>query len=110
MKNKVKYSNKIITFIKIKIMKQFILIVLTLMLFGCSDEPKEVYETDIKTYVISEGIELYEPNRIGLSYYLYFQTPTSTEKAEVSYDTYNKYQVGDTIQVLIKYWEKPKKK
>ena len=89
-------------------MKQFILIALTLMLFGC-EEPKQVYETEIKTYVISQ-MEEYHPFRGMPTFYLYFQTPTSTERADVSYDTYNKYQVGDTIQVLIKYWEKPKKK
>lgn len=89
-------------------MKQFILISLTLMLFGC-DEPKNVYETEIKTYVISHIKQEYQ-FRGGRHYYIYFQTPTSTEKAEVTEKTYNKYKVGDTIQVLIKYWEKPKKK
>lgn len=88
-------------------MKQFILIALTLMLFGCYSEPKQVYETEIKTYVISSknGETIYNSY-----HYLYFQTPTSTEKVDVDLDTFNKYQVGDTIQVLIKYWEKPKKK
>jgi hypothetical protein len=89
-------------------MKWFILLALVAMLFGC-EEPKEIYETEIKTYVISAGEERYA-GRAGTAYYLYFQTPTSTECARVSYQTYNKYKVGDTIQVLIKYWEKPKKK
>jgi hypothetical protein len=89
-------------------MKQFILLALVAMLFGCED-PKEIYETEIKTYVISAGEER-DGGRAGRIYYLYFQTSTSTERARVSYETYNKYKVGDTIQVLIKYWEKPKKK
>lgn len=89
-------------------MKQFILIALTLILFGC-DERKQVYETEVKTYVISH-IEEELIIKGGIHYYIYFQTPTSTEKVGVNYDTYKKYQVGDTIQVLIKYWEKPKKK
>jgi len=92
-------------------MKQFILIALTLMLFGCSEEPKEVYETEIKTYLIS----FKEIDHVGGKiprdlYIIYFQTKTSTERTVVTVDTYNKYEVGDTIQVLIKYWEKPKKK
>lgn len=89
-------------------MKQFILIAFTLMLFGC-EESKQVYEMEIKTYVISH---MEEESRIkgGNDYYMYFQTTTSTEYAHVNYNTYNKYKVGDTIQVLIKYWEKPKKK
>lgn len=89
-------------------MKQFILIALTLMLFGCSDEPKQVYETEIKTYVVSSK----EAHQSGGSYWynIYFHSLTSTEKAEVTLETYSKYKVGDTIQVLIKYWEKPKKK
>jgi hypothetical protein len=89
-------------------MKQFILLALTLTLFGCYSEPKQVYETEIKTYVVSE-MQTYL-GRYGASYSIYFQTPTSTECATVSEETYDKYQVGDTIQVLIKYWEKPKKK
>ena len=88
-------------------MKQFILIALTLMLFGC-EEPKQVYETEIKTYVISSK-EVYQS--VGSYWYnIYFHSLTSTEKAEVTFETYSKYKVGDTIQVLIKYWEKPKKK
>jgi hypothetical protein len=78
------------------------------MLFGC-EEPKQVYETEIKTYVISSK-EKHFSGKAGVYYYLYFQTPISTKCAHVTYDTYNKYKVGDTIQVLIKYWEKPKKK
>lgn len=89
-------------------MKQFILITLTLLLFGC-EEPKQVYETEIKTYVISH-METRYGGRGGHFYYIYFQTPTSTESARVSYDTYTKYKVGNKIDVLIKYWEKPKKK
>ena len=92
-------------------MKQFILIVLAFILFGCFEERKEIYETDIKTYVISQKYV----KRIGGKmpydlYYIYLQTPTSTESASVSIDTYNNCQIGDTIRVLIKYWEKPKKK
>lgn len=87
-------------------MKQFILIALTLMLFGC-DEPKQIYETEIKTYVISSKIGGYSDVD---NHYLYFQTPTSTEYAEVNLAAFKEYQVGDTIKVLIKYWEKPKKK
>lgn len=87
-------------------MKQFILITLTLILFGC-DEPKQVYETEIKTYIISDKIGGYSDVD---NHCLYFQTPTSTEYTEVSLATFKKYQIGDTIQVLIKYWEKPKKK
>lgn len=91
-------------------MKQFILIALTLMLFGC-DEPKQVYETEIKTYLISFKTIERRGGKIPRDYYvMYFQTKTSTERTVVTVDTYNKYQVGDTIQVLIKYWEKPKKK
>lgn len=89
-------------------MKQFILITLTFILFGCFEEPKQVYDTEIKTYVISHKGE--EHFRHFTDYYLYFQTPTSTERASVTEVTYDKYKVGDTIQVLIKYWEKPKKK
>lgn len=92
-------------------MKRFILIVLTFILFGCFEEPKEVYETEIKTYTISHK----EVVRVGGKfphdiYHIYFQTPVSTERVGTSFNTYNKYQEGDTIQVLIKYWEKPKKK
>lgn len=100
-------------------MKKFMLTViiiaflfgLTLILFGCNEEPKQVYETEIKTYLIS----FKEIDHVGGkiphdNYIIYFQTQTSTEKAIVNVNTYNKYQVGDTIQVLIKYWEKPKKK
>jgi hypothetical protein len=90
-------------------MKQFILIALTLMLFGCHEEPKQVYETQVKTYVISMKTDPVA-GRSGNPPILYFQTPTSTECSWVDIDTYNKYKVGDTIQVLIKYWEKPKKK
>lgn len=88
-------------------MKQFILIFLALLFLGC-EEPKEVYEMSIQTYVISHKEE--HNGRYHNIYYIYFQTPTSTEFAKVNEETYNKYQVGDTIQVLIKYWEKPKKK
>ena len=91
-------------------MKQFILIALTLMLFGC-DEPKQVYETEVKTYLISFKTIERRGAKIPREFYvIYFQTKTSTERTVVTIDTYNKYQVGDTIQVLIKYWEKPKKK
>ena len=90
-------------------MKQFILMALTLMLFGCSEEPKQVYEASIRTYVISECKKGYNPID-GMYFYIYLQTPISTECVEVNENTYNKYKVGDTIQVLIKYWEKPKKK
>ena len=92
-------------------MKKFILtylFLLVLMLFSC-EEPKEVYESEIKTYVISAK-EKGHYTKEGFYYVLYFQTPTSTESAIVTSETGNKYQVGDTIQVLIKYWEKPKKK
>lgn len=89
-------------------MEQFILIILTFILFGCSKEPKQVYDTEIKTYRISHKEE--EHHKLSNAYYIHFQTPTSTERAEVSQSNYNKYKVGDTIQVLIKYWEKPKKK
>jgi hypothetical protein len=89
-------------------MKQFILIAFTLMLFGC-EERKQVYETEVKTYVISE-ILVEHHVKSGYTYVFYFQTSTSTECADVSEETYNKYKVGDTIQVLIKYWEKTKKK
>lgn len=89
-------------------MKKLIFIGLIFALFSCED-PKEVYETSIKTYVISHKTE-HSISRGNTAYYIYFQTPTSTESARVDYDTYKKYQVGDTIQVLIKWWEKPKKK
>jgi hypothetical protein len=87
-------------------MKNFILLILTITLFSCNDR-KEVYKANIETYTIShkEVIGLSS----GRSCYIYFQTPTSTERADVSFNTYSKYNVGDTIQVLIKYWEKPKK-
>lgn len=90
-------------------MKQFILIALTLILFGCDEQPKQVYETEVKTYIISMKIEP-TAGRYGNPPMLYFQTPTSTECSWVDMDTYNKYKIEDTIQVLIKYWEKPKKK
>ena len=89
-------------------MKHLILLFSILILFSCT-ERKEVYETEIKTYVISHK-EIANNSRGPDSYYIYFQTPTSTECASVSEGTYNKYEVGDTISVLIKYWEKPKKK
>ena len=72
------------------------------------EEHKEVYETEIKTYTISYKKE--SCGKGGCIYYIYFQTPTSTERAMVNYDTYSRYEVGQKIQVLIKYWEKPKKK
>jgi hypothetical protein len=84
-----------------------LIILLSIILFGC-EQPKQVYETEIKTYVISKVCRI-EDNS-DTYYYIYFQTPTSTEKTWVNIDTYNKYKVGDTIQVLIKYWEKPKRK
>jgi hypothetical protein len=89
-------------------MKQFILMALVAISFGC-EEPKEVYEVSIQTYVIS----CKEDAIIGINGKpprLCFQTPFKTESCWVDDDTYNKYKVGDTIQVLIKYWEKPKKK
>ena len=89
-------------------MRNLLLILLTLILFSCS-EKKEVYETEIKTYTISYKVEERGGKAIT-DYYIYFQTPTSTESARVNYDTYSKYHVGQKIQVLIKYWEKPKKK
>ena len=89
-------------------MKNLLFILLTLFLFSCNED-KVVYETEIKTYKISHKEE--DRRGRGISeYYIYFQTPTSTECARVNYDTYNKYHIGQTIQVLIKYWEKPKKK
>lgn len=88
-------------------MKNLLFILLTLILFSCS-EKKEVYETEIKTYTISHKSSTL--SEVGDTYYIYFQTPTSTECAMVTYDTYSKYHVGQKIQVLIKYWEKPKKK
>jgi hypothetical protein len=90
-------------------MKQFILIALVATLAGCFPDPREIYETEIKSYVISHK-QLVDGYRGPDTYYLYFQTPTSTESARVSESTYNNYQVGDKISVLIKYWEKPKKK
>ena len=89
-------------------MKQFILLTLILIVFGC-EEPKEVYESSIRTYKISHK-EVKTAYRGPTTHYIYFQTPTSTEYAKVDVETYNKYEVGDTIQVLIKYWEKPKRK
>jgi hypothetical protein len=89
-------------------MKQFILLTLILIVFGC-EEPKEVYESSIRTYKISY-IEKVVGYKGYTTYYIYFQTATSTESAIVDLETYNKYEVGDTIQVLIKYWEKPKRK
>lgn len=92
-------------------MKHTTFITLTLVLFGCFREKKEIYETEIKSYTISHKEVEHIGGRMPYdNYYIYFQTPTSTEVANVSFDTYNKYKVGDRIQVLIKYWEKPKKK
>lgn len=88
-------------------MRNLLFILLTLVLFSCS-EKKEVYETEIKTYTISYKKE--SCGKGGCIYYIYFQTPTSTERAMVTYDTYFKCHIGQKIQVLIKYWEKPKKK
>ena len=84
-------------------MKQIILTALVLMLFGCKGE-KEVYRRELKPYVISD-IEHVDFN----AYRIYFQTPTTTENAVVDNGYFN-YKIGDTIHVLIKYWEKPKKK
>lgn len=85
-------------------MKQIILTTITLMLFGCIED-KEMYERKIKTYVISDkdnvGFDLCK---------VYFQTPTTTEFAIIDRDIASNYKIGDTIHVLIKYWEKPKKK
>lgn len=89
-------------------MKQFILIFFVFLLLSC-EERKEVYETSIKTYVISMKLDPIK-GRYGRLPVLYFQNPTSTEACYVDIETYNKYQIGDTIQVLIKYWEKTKKK
>ncbi len=89
-------------------MKDFILLILVITLFSCNDR-KEVYKTSIETYTISHKEEIFGAYN-ARNYYIYFQTPTSTERANVSFNTYSKYNVGDTIQVLIKYWEKPKKK
>jgi hypothetical protein len=89
-------------------MKNFILLILTITLFSC-DGKKEIYKASIETYTISHKEEIFGL-RGTVDYYIYFQTSTSTEKATVTYNTYSKYNVGDTIQVLIKYWEKPKKK
>ena len=93
-------------------MKQFILLILITLLFGCDVQPKEIYEAEIKTYVISKKVmKLHSGSGFSRDYYyMYFQTPTSTEHSEVNLETYNNYEIGDTIQVLIKYWEKPKKK
>ncbi len=88
-------------------MKKLIFILSLLFLYGC-EEPKEVYEVDIQTYVISAKEEA-TVGRYGRPARIYFQTSTSTECANVDDETYNKYNVGDTIQVLIKYWEKSKK-
>jgi len=85
-------------------MKQFILLALIATLFGC-EEPKEVYDSEIQTYVIS-----YKDEISGAKDFIYLQTTQSTEKVYVSDSTFDKYKVGDTIQVIIKYWEKPKKK
>jgi hypothetical protein len=89
-------------------MKQFTLIAIALILFGCK-EPKEVYNTSIQTYIISHKEDAVV-GRTGRPPKLYFQTPFKTESCWVDQNTYDKYQIGDTIQVLIKYWEKPKKK
>lgn len=89
-------------------MKHLILLFSILIQFSCT-ERKEVYETEIKTYVISHK-EKRDVLKGSDAHYIYFQTPTSTECAYVSESTYNNYEVGDTISVLIKYWEKPKKK
>ena len=89
-------------------MRNLLFILLILFLFSCS-EKKEVYEIEIKTYTISHKVEDHRGKGIN-TYYIYFQTPTSTESARVTYDTYSKYHIGQKIQVLIKYWEKPKKK
>lgn len=85
-----------------------LLISLTAALFLSCEEPKQVYETEIKTYTISNKESFYV--RPTTYYILYFQTPTSTEKAEVTQKSFDKYKKGDTLTVLIKYWEKPKKK
>lgn len=87
-------------------MKKIILILIILLSVSC-EEPKQVYETSIKTYTISNKDSYYVRPR--QHYFLYFQTPISTEKASVDLQTYQNHKVGDTIQILIKYWEKPKK-
>lgn len=89
-------------------MENLIKLLFILLLFSSCEEPKEVYDTEIKTYVISQMYE--ESYGRSTAYYVYFQTPTSTEMASVSYDTYKSMHVGDTIKVLIKYWQKPKRK
>jgi hypothetical protein len=93
--------------LKINNMKNFILLILIITLLSC-DNTKEIYKSDIKTYTISHKEEIFGAYN-ARTYYIYFQTSTSTERATVTYNTYSKYNVGDTIQVLIKYWEKPKK-
>ncbi len=85
-------------------MKHLLLILFSFLLFSCQ-EPKEVYEVNIRTYVISAKEPLVtggyrRPAR------LYFQSPHKTESCYVDGETYSKYEIGDTIQVLIKYWEK----
>ena len=90
-------------------MKNLVKILFILLLFSSCEEPKEVYETEIKTYVVSNKYERDYVNSYS-DYYIYFQTTTSTEKAKVTFNTYESIEVGDTIKVLIKYWEKPKKK
>jgi hypothetical protein len=89
-------------------MKTLFLLIFTLVLLSCEEKSKEIYETEIVDYTIShkEEINCYRV----YNYYIYFQSATSTERAKVSYDTYHKYNVGDKISVLIKYWQKPKKK
>lgn len=88
------------------IMKKLYLLGLLAMLSSCFPNDKEIYRSDIETYVISNKEKVCTR---GCSYYIWFQSPTSTEQANVSEGTYAKYEIGDTIKVLIKYWEKPKK-
>jgi hypothetical protein len=89
-------------------MKKLLVLFAALLLLSCQEPPKQVYETEIKTYKISSKKE--DNKGHFVDYKLYFQTPTSTESAWVTRETYEKYEVGQEIQVLIKYWEKPKNK
>jgi hypothetical protein len=91
-------------------MKQLIVITLVLLLFSCNNQSKEVYKTSIQEYVISDKEEAVYSRVAGHPPRLYFQNKRNTEACNVDQITFDKYQVGDTIRVLVKYWEKPKKK
>lgn len=76
-------------------MKKLLIVFTAALVLSC-EEPKQVYETEIKTYTISKKESFYVKPKTY--YILYFQTPTSTEKAEVTQESYDKYKREIALQ------------